>query len=62
MPELVRLTDLQVRVPRFGVVALGRIAQRERTTVNKLVARQRLDLAVAESELLERSISQALVL
>ncbi len=57
MPELVRLTDLQVRVPRFGVVALGRIAQRDRTTINEVVARQLLDLAVAESELLERSIS-----
>ncbi len=49
MPELVRLTDLQVR--------LGRIAQRDRTTINEVVARQLLDLAVAESELLERSIS-----
>ena len=28
LPELIRLTDLHVRVPRFSVFVLGRIAQR----------------------------------
>lgn len=57
IPELVRLTDLHVRVPRFGVLVLGRIAQREGTTVSQVVARQLLDLAAGESDTLERSIS-----
>jgi hypothetical protein len=57
MPELVRLTDLHARVPRYGVIVLGRIAQREGTTVNQVLARQLLDLAVAEAEALETSIS-----
>jgi hypothetical protein len=35
MPELARLTDLRVRVPRFSVVALGRGARREGTTSTK---------------------------
>lgn len=56
VPELVRLTDLHVRVPRFGVLVLGRIAQREGTTVSQVVARQLLDLAAGESDGLERSI------
>jgi hypothetical protein len=46
-----------VRVPRFGVVVLGRLAQRQGTTVDEIVARQLLDLAVAESEVLERSVA-----
>lgn len=56
LPELVRLTDLHVRVPRFGVLVLGRIAQRDGTTINAVVARQLLDIAVADVDLLERSI------
>ncbi len=57
VPELVRLTDLHVRVPRFGVIVLGRIAQRDGTTINDVLARQLLDLAVGESAALERSVS-----
>jgi hypothetical protein len=57
IPELVRLTDLHVRVPRFGVLALGRIAQREGTTVSEVIARQLLDLIAEQPEPLERSIA-----
>lgn len=57
VPELVRLTDLHVRVPRFGVLVLGRIAQRDGMTISDVLARQLLDLAVAESAALERSVS-----
>ncbi len=57
IPELVRLTDLHVRVPRFGVLVLGRIAQREGSTINQVLARQLVDLAVAEADVLERSVS-----
>lgn len=57
MPELVRLTELLIRVPRFSVVALGRVAQREGTTIDHIVSRQLLDVAVNESEFLDRSIT-----
>jgi len=57
MPDLVRLTDLHVRVPRFGVLALDHIAERERTTIEAIIGRQVLDIAVSESESLERSVS-----
>lgn len=56
VPELVRLTELRVRVPRYGVIVLGRLAQRQRTTINDIVARQLLDLTVAESDLLGQSV------
>jgi hypothetical protein len=56
LPELIRLTDLHVRVPRFGVFVLGRIAQRDGTTINAVVARQLLDLAVSDAEVFESSI------
>lgn len=49
LPDLVRLADLHVRVPKFGLVALAHIAQRERTTIDNIVARRLLDLVVAES-------------
>lgn len=57
MPELVRLTELLVRVPRFSVIAVARVAQRERTTIDHIVARQLLDFSVAESEALDRSVA-----
>lgn len=57
LPELVRLTDLHVRVPRFGVLLLAQIAQQDGTTIYTIVARQLLDLAVASSDVLEQSIA-----
>ena len=50
MPELVRLTDLRVRVPRYGVVVATRVALRDGTTIDHVVSRQLLDLAVNESD------------
>lgn len=57
MPELVRLTELRVRVPRFGVVVAGRVALREGTSIDHVVSRQLLDLAVNESAENEASIA-----
>jgi len=57
VPELVRLTDLRVRVPRYGVIVLGRLAQRQGTTINEIVTRQLLDLTVAESDVLGQSVA-----
>jgi hypothetical protein len=57
LPELVRLTDLRVRVPRYGVIVLGRLAQRQGTTIDEIVTRQLLDLTVAESDVLAQSVA-----
>jgi len=57
VPELVRLTDLRVRVPRYGVIVLGRLAEREGTTIDEIVTRQLLDLTVAEADVLEQSVA-----
>jgi hypothetical protein len=56
MPELVRLAELRVQVPRFEVVMLRKIAERERTTIDDLLASHLLDLAGAESEWLNAAI------
>lgn len=47
IPELVRLISLEVRLPRFEVAALERVAAREGKTVNALLARELLDFASA---------------
>ena len=57
VPELVWLTDLRVRVPRYGVIVLGRLAQRQGTTIDEIVTRQLLDLTVAESDVLAQSVA-----
>src|SRR3954454_4067689 len=43
IPELCRLTELYVRVPRMEVVALERVAAREGRSVDALLARELLD-------------------
>ncbi len=45
IPELVRLARLEVRVPRFEIVALERVAGREGKSVDAVLARELLDLA-----------------
>jgi hypothetical protein len=50
MSELVRLAELSVRVPRFEVVGMERLAAREGTSVDVLVWRQLLDAVSVESE------------
>src|ERR1041385_969300 len=42
MPELVRLTELRVRVPRYGVVVAARVALRDGTTLDHVLSRQLL--------------------
>jgi hypothetical protein len=48
MPELVRLAELHVLVPRFEVVGMEQLAAREGTSVDDLVSRQLLDAVSAE--------------
>ena len=43
IPELLRLTDLEVRLPRLEVVALERLAARDGETVSRVLARELLD-------------------
>jgi hypothetical protein len=49
IPELVRLINLEVRLPRFEVAALERVAVREGKTVDALLARELLDFASAHA-------------
>jgi hypothetical protein len=44
IPELLRLTDLEVRIPRLEVVALERLAARDGSSVNAVLSRELLDL------------------
>lgn len=44
LPELLRLTDLEVRIPRLEVVALEKLAPRDGSTVSHVLARELLDL------------------
>jgi hypothetical protein len=44
IPELVRLTELEVRIPRFEVVALERLAAVDGESVSNVLARELLDL------------------
>ncbi len=49
LPELLRLTDLQVRIPRMEVVALERLAAIDGETVSAVLARELLDLVSLHS-------------
>src|ERR1700686_4535249 len=50
IPELLRLCDLEVRIPRMEVVALERLAARDGTSVDAVLAAELRDLVSAQSE------------
>jgi hypothetical protein len=54
LPELLRLTDLEVRIPRMEVVALERLAARDGKTVDTVLARELRDLVSVHAEWLSR--------
>lgn len=56
IPELLRLTNLEVRIPRLEVVALERVAARDGKSVDAVLARELLDFASANSWWLEREV------
>jgi len=56
IPELVRLTDLEVRIPRMEVVALERVAARDGQSVDAVLARELLDFVSAHSAWLEGEV------
>ena len=60
IPELVRLTDLEVRIPKMEVVALERVAARERKSVDAVLARELLDFVSAHSEWLGADLRAAM--
>jgi hypothetical protein len=56
IPELVRLTELEVRIPRMEVVALERVAARDGKSVDTVLARELLDFVSANAPWLEREV------
>lgn len=56
IPELLRLTELEVRIPRMEVVALERVAARDGKSVGTVLARELLDFVSANSGWLEREV------
>jgi hypothetical protein len=56
IPELVRLAELRVEIPRYQTAMIAKLASRENLSVDEIVSRQFLDLASAESEWLAKSI------
>jgi hypothetical protein len=56
LPELLCLTDLEVRIPRMEVVALERLAAIDGETVSAVLARELLDLVSANSEWLAQEV------
>jgi hypothetical protein len=56
IPKLLRLADLHVRLPRFEILALERLAARDGKSVDAVLARELRDLISAESDLLAAKI------
>jgi hypothetical protein len=56
IPELLRLTDLEVRIPRMEVVALERVAARDGKSVDTVLARELLDFVSTNAPWLEREV------
>ena len=56
IPELVRLTELEVRIPRIEVVALERLAARDGKSVDSVLARELRDLVSVHAGWLSREV------
>lgn len=56
IPELLRLTDLEVRIPRMEVVTLERLAAVDGMTVSAVLARELLGLVSVHSVWLSREV------
>ena len=55
--ELLRLAELEVRIPRIEVVTLERLAARDHSSVSDVLARELRDLVSEHSEWLSREVS-----
>jgi hypothetical protein len=58
LPELLRLTVLEARVPRMEVVALERLAALDGETVSAVLARELRDLVSVHSDWLSQEVPQ----
>ena len=56
IPELLRLAELEVRIPRIEIVALERLAAADGKTVSAVLARELRDLVSVHSEWLAREV------
>ena len=56
LPELIRLVDLEVRIPGIEVVTLERLAARDGMTVSDVLGRELRDLVSEHSEWLSREV------
>jgi len=56
IPKLLRLADLHVRIPRFQILALERLAERDGKSVDTVLAHELRDLVSAESDYLSAKI------
>ena len=56
IPELVRLTDLEVRIPRLQVVTLERLAAVDGKTVSAVLARELRDLVSVHAQWLSAEV------
>ncbi|MEA2327674.1 MAG: hypothetical protein QOE68_2633 [Thermoanaerobaculia bacterium] len=57
IPKLLRLARLEVRLPRFEILALERLAERDCKSVDAVLARELLDVVSAESDYLAVEIA-----
>jgi hypothetical protein len=56
IPKLLRLADLHVRIPRFEIIALERLAERDGKSVDSFLTRELLGVVSAESDYLASTI------
>ena len=56
IPELLRLTELEVRIPRLEVLALEHVAMRDGRSVDAVLSRELLGFVSAETEWLNQEI------
>jgi hypothetical protein len=56
IPALLRLADLEVRIPRLELVALESVAARDGKSIDAVLARELLDFASAQSEWLSGQV------
>jgi hypothetical protein len=57
LPEAVRLVDLHVRLPRYHVAMLEHFAERDRTTVSGVLARELDEVASAHADELSWAVA-----
>jgi hypothetical protein len=57
IPELLRLAELQVRIPRIEILALEHVAAREGKSVGAVLGRELLDFVSVHSEWLSHDIT-----